>query len=83
MYIARTNSRERGAPYNQHHGSKQHRDHPGRDEPTPSADDAIEISLTTLAGAGESAPVVPTPLPIVDQPELHDGAAVPHIDITV
>lgn len=83
MNIARTDSRERGAPYNQHHGSKNHRDNPSRDQPTPDAEDAIDISLSALIAAAEVDPLSAPKVAGVVDPALVEGAELPHIDIKV
>ncbi len=79
MFIARTDSRNSGTPYNQQHGSKQQKEQ-GREQQSAdsSTDDAIEISIEAVA---------PEPLrgAVVERTSVSaaDEAMVIHIDIKV
>ncbi len=81
MNIARTYSRERGAAYNQHHSSKQHREQQSGHQPPHQEEDAIEISLAALAAVAESG-VKSDAAQSTVAPEVENGPA-PRIDITV
>ena len=86
MNIVRTDSRERGTPYNQHHGSKHHREQAARDQSTQADEDAIDISLAALAAAAESELAAPAAAPAtgaLSDSEGFDHCKLPHIDIKV